>query len=122
MMKQILLRVTTVSAEIIGSKLSKFFCCDFAFARKIRSPQHSLDPDIDWKSVNPFVGKKHDAIRNLEADPRQFAQASPQLFICERAPLFEIHFSGSDTFCGFQKIRCSISQRALSQLGFSCRD
>src|SRR4051812_22112554 len=47
MMKQILLRVTAMFAEIFLHKLTQLQRCWFPFSRKILFPQHSLDPDID---------------------------------------------------------------------------
>src|SRR4051812_33097646 len=47
--KQILLGVAAVFAEIAVAKFPELPRCYLSFSREILLPQHALDPDVDWK-------------------------------------------------------------------------
>ena len=64
-MKQILLRVPAVFAEIRFRELPQAPRGHFLSTRKIMLPQHALDPDIDRECSQPLIRKKHYAICNL---------------------------------------------------------
>jgi hypothetical protein len=49
MMKQILLCIPAMFAEICFTKLAEPLCRHFPSTREILLPQHTLDPDIDWE-------------------------------------------------------------------------
>ncbi len=65
LMKQILLRVPAVFAEIGFGELAKPLRAHLPSTRKIMLPQHALDPDIDRECSQPLIRKKHHAICNL---------------------------------------------------------
>ena len=78
-MKQILLSVSAVFAEVGLSELAETVCRHFPSTRKVMLPQHALDPDIDRECSQPLIRKKHDAICNLWAHPWQHAQLLSKL-------------------------------------------
>jgi hypothetical protein len=49
MMKQILLRIPAMFAEIRFRKLAEPLCRHFFSTREILLPQHTLNPHIDWE-------------------------------------------------------------------------
>src|SRR5215475_2520122 len=63
-MKQILLRVSAVFAEISVGELAQPVQGHSLSPRKIMLSQHTLDPDIDRECSQPLIGKKHYAIGN----------------------------------------------------------
>src|SRR6266536_1810123 len=73
-MKQILLRVPAVFAEIGFRELAKPLRAHLPSTRKIMLPQHALDPDIDRECSQPLIPKKHHAICNLRPHAWQRAQ------------------------------------------------
>jgi hypothetical protein len=56
-MKQILLRVTSMFAKIGFAKFAQPLRRHFLRPRKIFLPQNALDPDVDGKRAQTFVGK-----------------------------------------------------------------
>src|SRR4029077_4731648 len=56
-MKQILLRVATVFAEVRFRELPQPLRAHFLSTRKIILPQHALDPDINRECAQPFIRK-----------------------------------------------------------------
>src|SRR5690242_6895489 len=66
--KEVLLGVPTMFAEVFLGKLPQPRRGKFPGARKILSTQHPLDPDIDREGSQSFVGEKHHAISNLHTD------------------------------------------------------
>src|SRR5437588_9975214 len=93
MMKQILLRVASVFAEIPVAKFAEFERGDLSLPRKILLLEHSFDPDIDRKCAKPFVGEEHHAVRDLCPHARQLAKPRAQLPIRQLAPCFEVRFA-----------------------------
>ena len=81
MMKQILLRVSAVFAEIGFRKLPQPLRGHFPSPRKIVLPQHALDPDIDRECSQPLIRKKHYAVCNLRSHAWQRAQLFSELGI-----------------------------------------
>jgi hypothetical protein len=72
-MKQILLRVSAVFAEISLGELPQPLRGHFLSTRKIMLPQNAFDPDIDRERSQPLIRKKHHAICNLRPHPWQRA-------------------------------------------------
>src|SRR5688572_29047875 len=85
MMKEILLRIATVLAEIGVAKGPKLLRCHLLPPGKVFLLQDALDPNIDRKRAQPLVSEKHHAISHLRADPWQLAKFRPQRVIRERA-------------------------------------
>src|SRR6266550_7744761 len=73
LMKQILLRVSAVFAEIGFGELAKPLRAHLPSTRKIMLPQHAFDPDIDRECSQPLMRKKHHAICNLRPHAWQSA-------------------------------------------------
>ena len=84
-MKQVLLRVTAMLAKIVLRKFTQLARGRLPFSRKIFLAQNALDPDIDRKRAQAFVGKQHDAVRHLCADAGQLAKTRAQFIIRQRA-------------------------------------
>src|SRR5204863_2400079 len=80
-MKQVLLRVSAVLPEMRFRKFTQLLCCRVFSTRKITLSQNALDPDVDRECAEPFIGKEHDAIRNLWPYTRQRAQLLAKLGI-----------------------------------------
>src|SRR5262245_46608265 len=80
-MKQILLRISAVFAEITLGELAQPLLGHPLSPRKIMLPQHTLDPDIDRECLQPLIGKKHYAIGNLRPHAWQCAQLFSELGI-----------------------------------------
>ena len=85
-MKQILLRVPAVFAEVRFRELPQPLRRHFPSTRKIMLPQNALDPDIDRECSQPLIRKKHYAICNLRPHARQRAQLFSELGIGQRRP------------------------------------
>jgi hypothetical protein len=71
--KQILLRVTTVLAKILVAKFAKLLRGHLSFPREILLSQDALNPNIDRKRPQPFVSEEHYAVGHLRAHARQLA-------------------------------------------------
>jgi hypothetical protein len=65
MMKQVLLRVTAVFAKIGFRKFAQLQFGDFFLSREILLFQNSLDPDVDRKCAEAFIGKQHYTVSYL---------------------------------------------------------
>src|SRR6266480_2881098 len=96
MMKQVLLRVPTVFAEICLGELAQPLRGHFISTRKITLPQHTLYPYIDRECSQPLIRKKHHAICNLRPHAWQCAQVFSEVSIRQHRPRFEIRFAGAD--------------------------
>lgn len=72
MMKQILLGVSAVLAEVLRRELGQFLCRYFAPVPEIRLSQDALDPNIDWEGADALVGEEHYAICDLRTHAGQF--------------------------------------------------
>jgi hypothetical protein len=64
-MKQVLLRVSAVFAEIGLGKFPQLFPSHFPSMREIALSQNPLDPHVDREGAEALVGKKHHAICDL---------------------------------------------------------
>ena len=115
MMKQILLRVSAVFAEICSGKLAQITGRHFSFPREIFFLQDALDPDIDRESAQAFVGKEHHTISNLCAHARQLAKLCPKIDIGKHRPFFQIGFARGDQSRRGQQILRAITERAFAQ-------
>ena len=73
-MKQVLLRITGVFAEIGFAEFTELPRRHFLSTRKIMLSQNPLDPDVDWECAEPVVGKEHHAICDFRADARKVAK------------------------------------------------
>ena len=113
-MKQVLLRVSAVFAEISIGQLAQPLCRDLLSTRKIMLPQHPLDPDIDRECSQPLIREKHGTICNLWPNARQRAQLFSELGIRQRRPSLEIRLAGADQ----SRRRVQIS-RAIAELAFA---
>src|SRR2546430_15612410 len=72
-MKQILLGVTAMVAEVSLCERSQPRRVQSSRPRKVLFPQHPLDPNVDRKGAQALVSKEHHAISNLRAYARQRA-------------------------------------------------
>ena len=115
-MKQILLRVPAVFAEISLGELPQPLRAYFLSTRKIMLPQHALDPDIDRECSQPLIRKKHHAICNLRSHAWQRAQLFSQLGIRELRPSPEIRLAGADEPRRRTQIFGAIAKLAIAQL------
>ena len=95
-MKQILLRVPAVFAEIGFGELPQPLRAHLLSTREIMLPQRPLDPDIDRECSQPLIRKKHHAICNLRPHAWQRTQVFSEVGIRQRRPRFEIRFAGAD--------------------------
>src|SRR5438094_9592654 len=96
MMKQILLRVPAVFAEIIFGEDAKPLRRHLFSTGKIMLRQHALDPDIDRECPKPLICKKHDAVCDLWSHTWQRAQLFSEFDIRQRRPRLEICLAGAD--------------------------
>ena len=80
-MKEILLRVAAVLAEVAVAKCAQPRGGDFARAGEVFLAQNALDPDIDRERAEAFVGEEHDAISDLGADAGQRAEVGAELVV-----------------------------------------
>src|SRR5438876_11617972 len=78
-MKQILLRVATMCAEIICSEIRQHLSSHFASPGKIFFAQDSFDPNVNGECCDSLVGEEHDAISHFHPHARELAQLLPQL-------------------------------------------
>ena len=115
-MKQILLRVPAVFAEIRFRELPQPLRGHFPSTRKIMLPQHALDPDIDRECSQPLIRKKHHAICNLRPHAWQRAQLFSELGIRQRRPRLEIRLAGADEPRRRTQIFGAIAELAIAQL------
>src|SRR5467141_2054923 len=77
-MKQVLLRVSAVFAEIGLGKVPQLLRRHFLSMRKIALSQNPLDPHVDRECAEPLVGKKHHTICDLRPNAGQRAQFLPK--------------------------------------------
>ena len=117
-MKQILLRVPAVFAEIRFGELPQPLRRHFPSTRKIMLPQHALDPDIDRECSQPLIRKKHHAICNLRPHAWQRAQLFSELGIRQRRPSLEIRLAGADEPRRRTQIFRAIAKLAIEQFFF----
>src|SRR6267143_3243831 len=89
-MKQILLRVATVCAEIIRNEFRHCLGGDFSLPHKISFAQDSFDPNINGECGDSLVGEEHNAIPYFRPYTGKLAQFLPQLALGERSPRIEI--------------------------------
>src|SRR5437762_3117331 len=113
-MKQILLRVATMCAEIICSEIRQHLSSHFASPGKIFFAQDSFDPNVNGECCDSLVGEQHDAIRHFHPHARGLAQLLPQLSVRERAPRIQIRFPGCDKLRRFQQVSRAIPEPAFS--------
>jgi hypothetical protein len=73
MMKQVLLRITAVFAEIGFGKFTQPLRGHFPSTRKVLLSQNPFDPDVDRECAEPLVTKEHHAICDLRSDAGQCA-------------------------------------------------
>src|SRR5262249_46825566 len=117
-MKQILLRVAPMVAEV--------FLCERLEPRRVQSwrpgkisfPEHPLDPDIDREGTKTLVGKEHHTISNLRAHARQLAQTHPKIEIGQLREFLKIDTADRDQTRRCQQIFVTITKRALAQFLF----
>src|SRR5690349_6586373 len=64
-MKEILLGITTVLAEVLLCERSQLRRVQFSGPWKVLFAQDPLDPDVNRKRAQPLVGEEHHAISNL---------------------------------------------------------
>src|SRR5256714_14613362 len=95
-MKQILLGVTAMVAEVSLCERSQPRRVQSSRPGKVLFPQHPLDPDIDRKGAQALVSKEHHAISNLRAYAWQRTQPRTKIDIRQSGPRFEIGFVGCD--------------------------
>src|SRR5438874_873349 len=95
-MKQILLCVAAMFAEVSLCERLQPRRVQFSSSRKILFAQNPLDPDVDRKRAQPLVGKEHHTISNLRAYARQLAQPRAKIDIGKRSQLFKIDISVCD--------------------------
>src|SRR5439155_1650040 len=76
-MKQILLRVATMCAEIICNEIRQHLSSHFAFPGKISFTQDSFYPNINGECCDAFVGEEHHTIRQFHRRADKRGQAFP---------------------------------------------
>src|SRR6267143_570715 len=89
-MKQVLLRVTTMRAKIGRRELSQRLRRHSGLCAEILFAQYPLDPDVDRKRIDPLIGKQHHAIRDLRPHSGEIAQPFPQIRDGKLIPRLEI--------------------------------
>jgi hypothetical protein len=92
-MKQVLLRVAAMFAKIGVTKFSQPLRVQFLSAGKILLPQNAVDPNVDRKGAQAFVGEKHYAIGDLRAYAGQLTKLCPKIDIRKRRPRLEVGFA-----------------------------
>src|SRR5438094_2129580 len=122
-MKQILLRMPAVFAEIRFRKLTQPLCRHLLSTREILLPQHPLNPHIDREGPQPLVRKEHDAICDLRAHSWQRAELFLKLGISKRRPRLEIRFARGHESRRRAQVFGTIAEFAFAQfpLGSSCK-
>src|SRR5437764_13990688 len=93
-MKQVLLRVATMCAEIICSEIRQHLSSHFASPGKIFFAQYSFDPNVNGECCDSLVGEQHDAIRHFNPHALGLAKSLPQLSVRELSPRILISFIG----------------------------
>ena len=89
-MKQILLRITAILAEMSFRKCAELLRLYFFLPMEIFLPQNALDPDVNRESAQALIGKEHHAISDLRPDTWQRAELFSKIRIGKRRPCFEI--------------------------------
>jgi hypothetical protein len=117
MMKKVLLGIAPVFAEVAIAEGTQS-CRGHFTPAKIFVPKHALNPDIDRESAESFVAEKHNTIRDLCADPRQFTEPRAQFTVGQISPQFQIRGARTNISCGAEKILCAVTERTLAQLCF----
>src|SRR6202011_3269351 len=118
MVKQILLRVASVVAEIFGRKRAEPRRCRFSFPGEILFSQDTLDPNVDRECAEALIGKKHNAVGDLRSDTLECTEVRLQFCIFQLRPLFESNILGSNYSRRVEKILCPIAEGALPQFLF----
>ena len=95
-MKQVLLCIPAVFAEVRFGKFAQPLRCDLLLPREITLSQDPRDPDIDGECAEPLVAEKHHAICNLRSHARQGAQVFSKLGIGKCRPRIQIRFTGTE--------------------------
>src|SRR5437667_8355 len=113
-MKQILLGVATMRAEINCGEIRQHLSSHFTFPGKISFTQDSFYPNINGECCDAFVGEEHHTIRHFHPHARELAQLLPQLSVRERAPRIQISIPGRDALRRFQQVSRAIAQPAFS--------
>ena len=67
--------------KIVLRKCAQLLRRDLFVSREILLSQNTLDPDIDRKSTQTFVGKEHHTIGDLRADAPKFAELCAKIGI-----------------------------------------
>src|SRR5207248_1497700 len=83
-MKQVLLRVATMCAEIICSEIRQHLSSYFASPGKIFFAQDSFDPNFNGECCDSLVGEQHDAIRPFHPHAREICRMCFTCFIEEQ--------------------------------------
>ena len=112
MMKQVLLNVTGVGAELAIGKLLQFEKRRGALVHGAKDPRN---PNIHGNGIESLVGKKQNAVRHLSPHTGQKAKLLARFggrLIRQRA---EVDFSGCDGVRSAQKAFCPKAQPAFSQ-------
>src|SRR5215475_984489 len=113
-MKQILLGISAVFAEITLGELAPPLRGHSLSTRKIMLSQHTLDPDIDRECSQPLIRKKHYAICNLRSHAWQRAQMFSELGIRQRRPRLEIRLAGANQPRGRTQIFPAIAELTIA--------
>ena len=114
-MKEILLRITAVRAEITLGKLAHHSLSHLSFSREITLPQHPRDPNVDRECTQPLVGEEHHTISNLRTDPRQLAEGGAEIGVGQSCQLIEIDLSGGNQAGRGQQVGRTIPEPARAQ-------
>src|SRR5512144_3047314 len=114
-MKQILLRVSAMFAEISFGELPQPLRANFPSTRKIMLPQHALDPDINRECSQPFIRKKQHTVCNLRPHAWQRAQLFSELGIGQGRPCLEIRSAGADQPRRRTQVLGAIAELAIAQ-------
>src|SRR5688500_11047370 len=67
--------------------------------REVEFPESPLDPHIDGKDAEPFIGEEERTLRDLWTHPRQFAQLEQRGFVIERGHRLQIEGAFRDEVC-----------------------
>src|SRR4030095_5285918 len=125
-MKQIMLRVATVLAEVFRGELPQASRGYFSFSSKVQLPQHPLDPDIDWECAQSIEAEEQCAIRHFLADARQAAELCARFGVGQASNCIEVYFApGNHPRCTEEILRAeseaAFAQLSLGQSGESFR-
>src|SRR5688500_18248655 len=94
MVKKILLSVSTIGAEIGGREFPKSSAGNLPFPCEINLPKHPLNPNIDWKCLQPLKGEQENAVGDLFAYTRQTAQFSSGRVVIHFCDRMQVDLSG----------------------------